>query len=207
MTKVGKQSCHNRNNVHTNFFFKNGIVFFFMFWCQQKFFTVPLFLLLFFLTMWLVGLFSFLALLLPAGGLVLTLGLLLLWILPLGLLWHCILLALFDLRSVISRLILSRLKSTGRRWTSTNGLFVEPHKAWSWSKPVWRQEARKNKHETKTMCLGHYTFPIVSDRLNYCEEMIRSLSTTVFMTFRALQSLIRTLALLLGFPTEYWNSV
>ena len=161
-----------------NFFFKTDKVFS-MFLCQSaKFFTVPLFLLLFFLTMWLVGLFSFLALLLPVGGLVLTLGLLLLWILPLGLLWHWILLALFDLRSVISRLILSRLKSTGRRWTSTNGLFVEPHKAWSWSKPVWRQRI-----ETSTrlkQCLWHYTFSTVSDRLNYCEEVIKSLSTTVF---------------------------
>ena len=74
---------------------------------------LPLFLLLFFLTIWLVDglLVSFLAFKLPWDGLVLTLGLLL-FLLSLGLLRHCWrLLALFDFRSVkVSRLIF-KLKS------------------------------------------------------------------------------------------------
>ena len=69
--------------------------------------------------------------------------------------------------------IVTLLQAGRWRWTSTNGLFVEPHKAWV--AMLLRNQFRKSKTSTKYL-LEVTLASMVWDGLNYlAEEMIESL--------------------------------
>ena len=70
--------------------------------------------------------------------------------------------------------IVTLLQAGRWRWTSTNGLFVEPHKAWV--AMLLRNQFRKSKTSTKYLLLDVTLASMVWDGLNYlAEEMIESL--------------------------------